>query len=88
MRVYRFWLWVLAFVKGRCADAYINAGACNLRCPACYTWTAETDGPLKAEPFRDGMTLITCRQCGVKNVWCLDAPVPYRPSPPRAESSQ
>ena len=87
MRRYRFWLWLLAFVRGKCCDAYVAAGATNIRCPACHTWTAETGGPLRACEMAD-FTVVTCRQCGVSNSWCLDAPIPYRPERPEAEESK
>lgn len=85
MTRYKFWLWLLAFVRGRCAEAYIAAGHVNLKCPACQTWTAETGGPLRVEPFRDELTLVTCRQCGITNSWYMDAPIPFRPSTDEAQ---
>jgi len=72
---YRFWMWALRLAKRKCSDAYARV---NLRCPVCFTWTAETDGPSDVEENLDsGTTIVECRQCGAKAQWHLDTPAPF-----------
>lgn len=86
---YRFWLWLFNFARERCNESYTVCGVCNLRCPACQTWTAETGGPLKVEEHVDrGFTVVWCGQCGVANSWHLDAPIPLRVSQPETHAEE